>query len=154
MAKAAVAAPVAALLTGTASAATAGRAVTTAGGRRAVSGGPGASFSRAVILDKLVYCAGVVGRKPGPSSLASTQFGPQCRQTFENLKASVEASGSTMAQVLKCTCFLTNVTDFATMNELFREFFASSPPARSTVVVKELVVPGALIEVDCVASLA
>ncbi len=121
-------------------------------GRRAIAGRPGAPFSRAVILDELVYVAGSVGRKP--SGNLPDSFEAQCRQMFENMKASVEAAGSTMAQVLKCTCFLTDVDDFATMNKLFREYFPSSPPARSTVVVKELVVKGAKIEADCVTSLA
>lgn len=120
-------------------------------GRRAIAGRPGAPFSRAVILDELVYVAGSVGRKP--SGKLPDSFEGQCRQMFENMKASVEASGSTMAQVLKCTCFLTDVDDFATMNKLFREYFPTSPPARSTVVIKELVVKGAKIEADCVTSL-
>ncbi len=144
----AVAAPVAAV----AGASTA-TAKDSAGKRTAVSGSPGAPFSRAVILDRLVYVAGVVGRKPGSRELASSDFTPQCRQAMENLKASVEASGSTMAKVLKCGCFLTDVADFPAMNELFRTFFPNEPPARSTVVVKALVVPGAKIEIDCVTAL-
>ena len=80
----------------------------------------------------------------------STDFLGQCRQAMENLKASVEASGSSMAKVIKFTGFLTEVADFAAYNKLFASFFPNDPPARSTVVVKELVVPGAKIEVDCV----
>lgn len=121
--------------------------------RRVVPARPGAPFSRAVLLGNLIYVAGVVGRKPNSKELASREFRPQCRQAMENLKASVEASGSTMAGVLKCNCFLTDVLDFPVMNELFRSYFPSDPPARSTVVVKELVVPGAKIEIDCVAGL-
>ena len=123
------------------------------GARRVVAARPGAPFSRAVILDNLVYVAGVVGRKPNSPELASRDFPPQCRQAMENLKASVESSASTMSKVLKCNCFLTDVSDFPAMNELFRAYFPSDPPARSTVVVKELVVPGAKIEIDCVAGL-
>ena len=123
------------------------------GVRRVVAARPGAPFSRAVVVDNLVYVAGVVGRKPNSSELASKEFPAQCRQAMENLKASVEASGSTMTRVLKCNCFLTDVSDFPVMNELFRSYFPSDPPARSTVVVKELVVPGAKIEIDCVTSL-
>ena len=123
------------------------------GTRRVVAARPGAPFSRAVVLDNLVYVAGVVGRIPNSPKLASREFRPQCLQVMENLKASVEASGSSMAKVLKCNCFLTDVSDFPVMNELFRSYFPSDPPARSTVVVKELVVAGAKIEIDCIAGL-
>ncbi len=133
--------------------ATLASATESGGTRRVVPARPGAPFSRAVLLDNLIYVAGVVGRKPNSKELASRDFRPQCRQAMENLKASVEASGSTMARVLKCNCFLTEVSDFPVMNELFRSYFPSDPPARSTVVVKELVVPGAKIEIDCVAGL-
>ncbi|MFQ5494164.1 MAG: RidA family protein [Phycisphaerae bacterium] len=157
------AAPAAAVL-GSASVATAAATATArpaasaaksrGGDRRVIAARPGAPFSRAVVLDDLVYVAGVVGREPGSSQLASKDFEPQCRKAFENLKASVEAAGSNMTRALKCTCFLTDVKDFPAMNKVFRRFFPISPPARSTIVVKELVVPGAKIEVDCVTSRA
>ena len=120
------------------------------GERRVVPARPGAPFSKAVILGNLAFVAGVVGRKPDSPDLASKAFRPQCRQAMENLKASVEASGSKMAKVLKCSCYLTDVADFPVMNELFRSYFPTEPPARSKVVVKELVVSGAKIEIDCV----
>jgi enamine deaminase RidA (YjgF/YER057c/UK114 family) len=65
--------------------------------------------------------------------------------------ASIEAAGSSPDRVLKCTCFLTDAADFAAMNKVYASFFPSDPPARSTVVVKELVIAGAKIEVDSVA---
>jgi len=138
----------------------AGAAVSTAKGddkddeRRAIPARPGAPFSRAVSFGGVVFVAGVVGRAPGESDMASAEFEPQCRQALENLKASVEAAGSSMANVMKCNCFLTDIRDFAAFNKVFQSYFPSSPPARSTVVVKELVVPGARIEIDCVTSMA
>jgi len=147
--KAAAVAPAAVIL-GTASNAAAAPQMP---GRRVVPGAATAPFSRAVVLGDLAFVAGVLGRKENSSELASADFEPQCRQAFQNLLASVEAAGSSMGQVLKCTCFLTDVADFPTMNKVFREFFATEPPARSTVVVKELVVTGAKIEVDCVTAL-
>lgn len=119
-------------------------------GRKATEARPGAPFSRAVSFNGVVFVAGVVGRAPGQDDIESSGFKTQCDQALKNLKASVEAAGSTMANVLKCNCFLTDIEDFPTFNKIFRGYFPSSPPARSTVIVKELVVPGAKLEIDCV----
>lgn len=150
MENAAMAAPVAAIVGVTAGLAQAKDAPSR---RRVIGGSPSAAYSRATVFDKMVYPAGVVGRSPDSGELPGG-FEAECTQTLENLKASVEAAGASMANVLKCTCFLTDVADFAMFNEIFMRYFPSQPPARSTVVVKELVVKGARIELDCVACLA
>ncbi len=142
----------------------AGAAIAAAGGAAAASDGgkherqvtparPGAPFSRAVGYGGIIHVAGVVGRKPGEKNVPPDGFEAECHQALENLKASVEASGSTMDKVMKCSCFLTDVAHFATFNGVYRTYFPSNPPARSTVVVKALVVPGASIEIDCVTCL-
>ena len=122
------------------------------GGRTIVPGSPSPNYSRAVIFDRLVFVAGVLGVKPGSRELVSTELEPQCRQVLENIKSAVEAAGSTMDRVLKCTCFLTEAADFAKFNEIYVQFFPKDPPARSTVIVKALVLSEARVEVDCVAS--
>ena len=119
-------------------------------GKKIVPGSPFKTFSRAVIFDRVVHVAGVVGQTAS-GDMASSEFEPQCRQAMENLKAAVEASGSSMDKVLKCNCFLTSYGDFAAFNKIYVTYFPTAPPARSTVVVKELVVPGAKLEVDCIA---
>ena len=74
----------------------------------------------------------------------------QARQTLNNLQAIVEAAGSSMDLVVKTTCFLTDMSGFQTLNAVYREFFPSDPPARSTVEVSRLV-PGVLVEIEAVA---
>ncbi len=122
-------------------------------GRKIIPGSPYATFSRAVRLDKLVFVAGVVGQKPGTRELVNGGFEAEARQALENLKASVEASGSRMSNVLKCTVFIKDVDDFAVFNKVYLTFFPKDPPARSSVVIKELVVPAARLEIDCVTCL-
>ena len=118
--------------------------------RKVVAGGS-PNFSRTVEFDKVLYVSGVLGVDPETRKLRSTEFEGQCRQVLANLKASVEAGGSNLGQVLKCTCFLVAASDFEQFNKVYREYFSTDPPARSTVVVKELVMPGALIELECIA---
>jgi len=108
---------------------------------------PKAPYSPAIQLGNLVYVSGQIGMDPATQKLAGT-FQDEVRQCLENLKAVVEASGSTMDRVLKCTVFLTDISNFKAMNEIYITYFPSDPPARSTVAVKELVA-GAAIEIDC-----
>ncbi len=122
--------------------------------RKVVPGSPSPNFSRGIILGNLAFISGVLGTKAGLRELASADFEGQCKQALENLKASIEAAGSTMDKVLKCTCFLTDAADFDVMNKVYRTYFPTDPPARSTVAVKELVLAGAKFEIDCVTTLA
>jgi 2-iminobutanoate/2-iminopropanoate deaminase len=144
----AVAAPAVAVIAGTAGVA----AKTSAEGERKTLPAPGRPFSSSVVLDRTVYVSGSIGVDPGTRKLP-TGFEAECRNVFESMKNKVEAAGSSMDRVMKCTCFLTDVGDFKTMNALFGEYFPAQPPARSTVVIKALVVEGARVEIDCIAAL-
>ena len=121
--------------------------------KEVVPGSPYPTFSRAIKCGGMVYVSGVLGQKPGTRQLASEGFEGQCRQAMENLKASVEAAGSSMDKVVKCGAFLTQQEDFATFNRIYVGYFPADPPARSTVIVKALVAAGAMLEIDCVAHL-
>jgi 2-iminobutanoate/2-iminopropanoate deaminase len=121
--------------------------------KKKVIPGNSPNLSRAIGFEHILFVSGVLGVDSQTRKLVSAEFDGQCRQALTNLKASVEAGGSSLSQVLKCTCFLVEAADFEAFNKVYREFFPQDPPARSTVVVKELVMAGAKIEIDCVAHL-
>ena len=112
----------------------------------------GGVLSSAVRVGDLVFLSGALGTKPGGSGLADGGIEGQTRQALENVKASAALAGVTMADIAKCTVFLTDVANFQAMNGVYREFFPTEPPARTTVGVAGLVVPGALIEIECIAA--
>jgi 2-iminobutanoate/2-iminopropanoate deaminase len=113
---------------------------------------PGGVLSSAVRVGDIVFLSGSLGTKPGGGGLADGGIEGQTRQALENIKASAALAGVTMADIAKCSVFLTDVANFQAMNGVYREFFPSDPPARTTVAVAALVVPGALIEIECMAA--
>ena len=113
---------------------------------------PGGVLSAAVRAGNVIYLSGALGTRPGGGGLAEGGIQGQTRQALENIKASAALAGVTMEDMVKCTVFLTDVKDFQGMNQVYREFFPSNPPARSTVAVAGLVVPGAVIEIECIAA--
>jgi 2-iminobutanoate/2-iminopropanoate deaminase len=145
--RAVAAAPAVAVVAGTAAAST---DPSTGTQRRAISA-PNRPFSSSVSFGGAVYVSGSIGVDPGTRTLPAA-FEAECRNVFESMKSKLEAAGSSLDRVLKCTCFLTDTGDFKTMNALFGEYFPKQPPARSTVVVKALVVEGARVEIDCIAA--
>ena len=109
-------------------------------------------LSTAVKVGDIIFLSGALGTKPGGGGLADGGIEGQTRQALENIKTSVTLAGGTMADIAKCTVFLADVKDFQAMNGVYREFFPTEPPARTTVGVAGLVVPGALIEIECTAA--
>ena len=98
----------------------------------------------------VIYTSGQLGvSRDAPDSTIQGQT----KKSLENVKAVVEAAGSTMANVLKCTVFLVDVKDFAGMNSVYSTFFPKEPPARSTVVVAALVSAAAKVEIECMAAI-
>jgi reactive intermediate/imine deaminase len=113
---------------------------------------PGGVLSTAVRIGDLIYLSGALGTKPGGGGLAEGGIEGQTRQALENIKTNIALAGGAMEDMVKCSVFLTDVKDFQGMNRVYREFFPSEPPARTTVAVAGLVVPGALIEIECIAA--
>lgn len=94
-------------------------------------------YSQAVALGDLLFCSGQIPLTP-QATLVEGDITVQTRQVLTNLKALLEAGGSSLAHVLKTTVFLADMNEFAAMNSVYAEFFPSAPPARSTVQVARL----------------
>ena len=107
-------------------------------------------YSQAVIGNGLVFTAGQVALDPATMTLVGADVKAQTDQVFANLKAVLEASGSSLQKVIKTTVFLATMDDFGAMNEVYAKHFGDHRPARSTVAVKTLP-KSALVEIDCVA---
>ena len=112
---------------------------------------PGLPFSAAVRVGNVLYLSGQLGNVPGTRQLADTGIAGQTRQVFENIKAVLSQAGSSLERVFKCTVFLSNIADFAKMNEVYATYFPKDPPARSTVAGSGLAL-GARVEIECLAT--
>lgn len=108
-------------------------------------------LSDSVQIGETIYLSGVLGLDVD-GQLAAGGIRPQMVQVMENLRSALDRSGSSLAHVAKCTVILTDVKDFAGMNEVYRRYFpADRLPARTTFAGKQLVVPGAKVELECLA---
>ena len=107
-------------------------------------------YSQAVRAGDLIYTAGQLGIMPGTKEFAGPDVESQTRQALENIKAVLEASGSSMANVVKTTVFLQDIGEFARMNGVYAQFFPEGPPARSAVQVAALPL-GGRVEIEAVA---
>jgi 2-iminobutanoate/2-iminopropanoate deaminase len=107
-------------------------------------------YSQAIVANGFVFTAGQTGNIPATRQMIEGGIQEQTRQTLNNVKSVLEASGSSLENVVKTTVFLKDMNDFSAMNEVYGEFFPTPYPARSTVQVARL--PGdALVEIETVA---
>ncbi len=97
-------------------------------------------YSQAIKIPcgKMIYCSGQIPLDPKTGQVVGTTGAEQCRQVMENIKGLLNASGSYLDQVIKTTIFLTDLADFASVNEVYGSYFPTNPPARSTVQVCRL----------------
>jgi len=110
----------------------------------------GAPYSQAIKANGFVFVSGQLSLRPGDKELSAGDIGSQTEQVFANLRAILEAAGTSLDNLVKTTVFLQHLDDFAGMNEVYTKHVGERPPARSTVEVAKLP-SGALVEIEAIA---
>ena len=110
-------------------------------------------FSHASVVGNLVFVSGTLGTVGRSIELAPGGIGPETRQTLQNIRTILEGVGAGLEDVAKVSVYVTDMGDFAAMNEAYAEFFPpdEGPPARITLQVAGLAL-GAAVEIECVAA--
>ena len=108
-------------------------------------------YSQAIEAGGMVFVSGQLPIDPATGEFAPGGIKEQTRQSLTNAKAILEEAGISMANVMKTTVFLSDMNNFAAMNEVYAEFFSEPFPARSAIAVKTLP-KNALVEVECIAA--
>jgi 2-iminobutanoate/2-iminopropanoate deaminase len=118
----------------------------------ATDGAPAAigPYSQAIVANGLIFTAGQIPLDPETMKLVEGDITAQSERVLQNLAAVLAGAGSSFDLVVKTTCFLADLNDFAAFNAVYGRFLGNNPPARSTVQVAKLPM-GALVEVECVA---
>jgi 2-iminobutanoate/2-iminopropanoate deaminase len=106
-------------------------------------------YSQAVVFNGIVYTSGQIALDPATGAMVGEDVRTQSEQVFKNLAAVLEEAGSSFDNVIKTTCFLDDIADFGTFNEVYASYIEGKP-ARSCVAVKDLP-KGALVEVEVLA---
>src|SRR6266851_8886277 len=109
-------------------------------------------YSWATRHGKLIFLAGTAAVGADGKLVGAGDIRAQTQATIENLKIAVTAAGGTLADIVKATVYLGDVSDYAGMNEVYRSYFPEGPPARATLVTGS-VVPGLLVEIEAIAAL-
>jgi 2-iminobutanoate/2-iminopropanoate deaminase len=119
-----------------------------------VEGAPKAvgPYAQGVVAGGLLYTAGQIPRDPASGNLVAGDIGTQTSRVLDNLEAVLKGAGASLQDVVKVTVFMTDLGDFAKMNEAFAARFGEHRPARTTVQVAKLP-SGAQLEMDMVASI-
>lgn len=107
-------------------------------------------YSQAIVHNGLVYCSGQIGLDPSTMDFVGPTVEEQAEQVMKNLGNVLAAAGSSFDKVIKCTIFLEDMTDFASVNAIYGRFFEINPPARETVAVRTLPKNGK-VEIGCIA---
>jgi len=106
-------------------------------------------YNQGILANGVLYTSGQLPINPVTGQVPST-IEAQTIQVLDNLKAIIEAAGSSLENVVKCTVYLQNFSDFDAMNKIYSTYFPTNPPARATVEVSKMA-KNALVEIDAVA---
>ena len=107
-------------------------------------------LSQAIKAGDWIFASGQLGNDPATKRLAEGGIGPETRQVCENLKAVLEAAGSSLAKVVKVTIYMVDLNELMAMNQVFSQYFPVDPPARTTFECTRLV-GNARVEIEAVA---
>jgi 2-iminobutanoate/2-iminopropanoate deaminase len=109
-------------------------------------------FSEAVRAGDFLFLSGQIGEVPQTGKLAEGGLEAEARQTLTNVKHVLEANGATLSDVVKCTVFLADISEWPAFNTIYRQFFQKPYPARSALAASGLAM-NARVELECVAYL-
>lgn len=109
-------------------------------------------YSQAMQTGNLLFCSGQIGLDPATGNLVGGSIAEETRQALTNLKAVLRAAGCTPSDIVKATVYLTDMTDFPVVNEVYAELLAPARPARACVAVAALP-KGGRIEIDAIAQI-
>ena len=113
---------------------------------------PAGPYSHAVRSGGLLFCSGQTPIDPGTGSLVEGSIGDQARQCLDNLTTVCAAAGAQLSDAVRMAVYVTDISQFADVNEAYRAYFPSEPPARTTIGVAALP-GGAQIEMDAIVAL-
>lgn len=108
-------------------------------------------YSQAKITGNYVFCSGQIPVNPETAQIEGKTVAEQTHQSCKNVKALLEAAGTTIDKVIKTTCFLADIADFNEFNAIYEQYFINKP-ARSCVAVKDIP-KGALVEIEVIAEI-
>ncbi len=111
---------------------------------------PGAPYSACTKAGNLVFVSGMVSLNAKGEIVGRGDIGAQTRQVLDNVQAVIEAAGAKMTDIAKTTVYITDLANFAAMNEIYKSYFSTEPPARATVKA-DLVNKDFLVEIDAFA---
>ena len=109
-------------------------------------------YSQAVRASDLLFCSGQIPLDPDTGEVIKADAAGQARRCLENLSAVCAAAGASLADAVRLTVYVDDITDFAAVNEAYAEFFSSEPPARVTLQAAALP-RGARVEIDAIVAL-
>ncbi len=108
-------------------------------------------YSQAIEINNTLYISGQIPLDPKTGVIVEGGIKEQTTQVMKNIAAILEAAGYSFSDVVKSTCLLSDISNFAAMNEVYAEYYLVNPPARAAFAVKDLP-KGALIEIETIAA--